>query len=118
MQISDVTGIKVKYLSGHESRYFAYRANPDLTLRAVSQIPFNPYSKYDDTLCRRVSGGEFEIIRQHISAMEFESSSFFWQAFSEQTEVYECIKIPYRHTLLIHRESNSIFHRMELVVGA
>jgi hypothetical protein len=115
MEIHDVMGVKVKYLSGHENRYFAYEADPDLAIRAISQIPFLPYAKYSDSHCRRISCKDLEVIRQNISTMELSSSSFFWAALSKLPEAYECIKSPYRHTLLIERESNLIFHRMELI---
>jgi hypothetical protein len=115
MEIHDVMGVKVKYLSGHESRYFAYEADPDLVIRAISQIPFLPYTKYSDTHCRKISCEDLEVIRQNIPTMELSSSSFFWTALSKPPEAYECIKSPYRHTLLIERESNLIFHRMELI---
>ncbi|HEX5168036.1 MAG TPA: hypothetical protein VFW11_02600 [Cyclobacteriaceae bacterium] len=115
LRVGDVTGIKVKYLSGRECRYFEYDAEKSLVIRTISQLPFTPYSKYSDTLCRKINDEDLTRLRRTISSTEYENSSSFWNNDSETVDVYECIKSPFRHTLVIDRKSNHILHRIELL---
>lgn len=115
LNIGKVTGIKLKYLSGLESQYFAYHADKRLVIRAISQLKFTPYGKYSDTICRKINPGELTTMKQSISKSEYESSSFFWDADAEKFDLYECIKSPYKHTLLIDPKSNRVLHRIELI---
>lgn len=115
LKLSDVTGIKVKYLNGTESRYFEYTAEKQSAIRAVSQLPFTKYCTVSDTHCRRISIDDIVSTRQTISATEYEHSAFFWNADPTRVEVYECIKSPFRHTLLIDSKSNHVIHRIEVL---
>ena len=115
LQLGEVTGIKVKYLDGHENRYFKYIAEKQSVIRAISQLPFTKYSDLSDTHCRRIPYQELMRSRPTISATEYEHSTFFWDAAPETIEVYECIKSPFKHTLLIDPKSNHVMHRVELV---
>lgn len=115
LNVGRVMGIKIKYLSGHERQYFVYEADERSVIRVISQLKFTPYGKYSDTICRKINPGELTTMKQSISKSEYESSSFFWDVDAEKFDLYECIKSPYKHTLLIDPKSNRVLHRIELI---
>lgn len=115
LNVGKVTGIKIKYLSGHERQYFVYDADERSVIRALSQLKFTPYGKYSDTICRKINPGELTTMKQSISTAEYENSSFFWDVDAEKFDLYECIKSPYKHTLLVDPKSNRVLHRIELI---
>ncbi len=115
LNVGEVSGIKVKYLSGHENRYFEYVAEKQLVLRVISHLPFTKYSVFSDTNCRRISFNDLNTVREKISETEYENSLSFWNADPGSIEVYECIKSPLRHTLLFDSKSNHVTHRIEVL---
>ncbi len=115
LQIEDVQGIKVKYGNGLHSSYFEYDADPESLLAKISYLPFSKYTVRADTTCRPVAFAEVEFMRSHLTHFETENAAFFWDATSEAYHVYECIKTPLRHTLLISKNSNRVLHRIEFL---
>lgn len=115
MKLGDVTGIKIKYLDGHDNRYFEYIADRQSVISAVSKLPFSKFSYLSDSRCRRITREQLLSIRQRVPSTEFESAAFFWNSTHDKTEIYECIKSPYRHTLLINPDSDVIRHRIEVI---
>jgi hypothetical protein len=115
MKLGDVTGIKLKYLDGHDNRYFEYIADKQSVISAISKLPFSKFSSLSDSRCRKITQEELLSLRQDVPSTEFESAAFFWNSANNKTEIYECIKSPYRHTLLFNPDSDVIFHRIEVV---
>ena len=115
LSLSHVNGIQVKYLSGKDVYYFAYPADKKTLLRTIANLPFSKYSIVADTLCRKSSHHALTFLQEEISPTEYKNSRSFWEADKEEFEVYECIKSPMRHTLLVSKKSGQVFHRIELV---
>lgn len=111
--LSNINGIEVKYLDGHNARYFGYYADEKTLLKTISMLPFSKHAAIADTLCRRISYNDLNFLRQHISSTEYENTSFFWNADPKDVVVYECIKSPSMHTLLINRKTGLVLHRIE-----
>jgi hypothetical protein len=115
MKLGDVTGIKIKYLDGHDNRYFEYIADKQSVISAISKLPFTKFSSLSDSRCRKITQKEFLSVRQKVPSTEFESAAFFWNSTNDNTEIYECIKSPNRHTLLINPDSDVVLHRIEVI---
>jgi hypothetical protein len=115
MNLGDVTGIKLKYLDGHDNRYFEYIADKQSVISAISKLPFTKFSTLSDSRCRKITHEELLSVQQKVPLTEFESAAFFWNLVYNNTEIYECIKSPYRHTLLINPDSDVILHRIEVI---
>jgi hypothetical protein len=84
-------------------------------ISAISKLPFSKFSSLSDSRCRKITQEELLSIRQDVPSTEFESAAFFWNSANNKTEIYQCIKSPYRHTLLFNPDSDVIFHRIEVV---
>jgi hypothetical protein len=113
LRLEKVEGLNVKYLSGHEAHYFAYIADPDAVLRAVVHTAFSKHVAVADTVCRRMDPRALAMLAQPLHATERAAGVFFWEADAAEFEVYECVRGPIRHTLLIGRATRNILHRVE-----
>lgn len=115
LKLKNVQGIKIKYPTGQHVSYFDYNADRNTVLDAISTLPFSKYSPLADTTCRKVSVEAIEQMKSMITEEERESGSLFWQASFDEFELYECLKAPFRHTLLIGKKTNRIIHRIEYI---
>lgn len=113
LRLEKVEGLNVKYLSGHETHYFAYIADPDAVLRAVVRTAFSKHVAIADTVCRRIDYRALAMLAQPLHATELAAGAFFWEADATGFEVYECVRGPIRHTLLISRATRNVLHRVE-----
>jgi hypothetical protein len=114
LQLGRVTGIKVKYpQDGHNVRYFEYEADATVLIHEISKLPFEKYAAISDTFCRSVDGDHLKLSRSRVSDTELNASSSFWNADLNAFDIYECIKSPAKHSILISRTSKKIFHRIE-----
>jgi len=113
--LSDVTGVKVQYIDGHSASYFAYPAGREVVLNTIAGLPFSKGSKVSDTLCRPVATASLQREYARLSATESQYADFFWQALDHNIEAYECIKVPWKHTLLVSRASGQVLHRVEFL---
>ena len=111
--LSDVTGVKVQYVDGHAVSYFAYPAATDVALNTIAMLPFSKHGKLADTLCRPVATATLRGEYAGLSPTELQYGDFFWQALSQNVEAYECIKAPWKHTLLVSKTSGQVLHRIE-----
>jgi len=115
--LGDQTGIKIQYRNGHYASYFDYQANSKDLLQAISCLPFSKYATRADATYHSFSVTELETLKHLISATELEGASFFWSADLSEYEMYEALKPPFRHTLLINKNSDRVLHRIELIAG-
>lgn len=115
LQAKTATGIKVQYIDGRHVCYFEYEADPRNVIKAISNVAFSKIAVLADTTCRRVSQRHLELLKQQISASEMDHSAFFWSQENDNMHVYECIKPPFKHTLLVGQNSIRIFHRIEFL---
>ena len=115
LQLSDVVGIKIKHHTGLYSNYFEYRADRDLLLETLSELPFVMQGTVADTQCHPISFEEMARIQEDLTTIEIENTSFFWTADASSIDVFECIKPPFRHTILVTKNSNRILHRIEFL---
>lgn len=113
LHIQDVVGIQVKYPTGKYACYFEYKADPEAVLGAISSQPFSRYASLADTQCREVSYEQLKELKTTVSGFEVENSTTFWMADEKEFEVYECLKSPLKHTLLIDAKTNRVLHRVE-----
>ncbi|AYB33258.1 hypothetical protein [Chryseolinea soli] len=113
--LSDVTGVKVQYIDGRSASYFVYPASRQVALNTIAGLPFSKHAKIADTLCRPVATAALQYEYAHLSSVESQYADFFWQALNHNVEAYECIKAPWKHTLLVSKTSGQVLHRIELL---
>jgi hypothetical protein len=110
MNVGDVNGVKFKTLNGNEVRYFEYNADPRKLLAAISEMPFSKNASIADTLCRQMNS--LSLVAQE----ELIPGDDYWIKFTnvnaDEFLLYECIKPPLKHTLLIHKKSSGVLHRI------
>ncbi|HEY5749353.1 MAG TPA: hypothetical protein VIU12_24970 [Chryseolinea sp.] len=111
--LSEVIGVKVQYIDGHSASYFSYPAGREVALNTIAGLPFSKGSKVADTLCRPVATATLQREYASLSSTESRYADFFWQALNHNVEVYECIKAPWKHTLLVSKTSGQVLHRIE-----
>ena len=114
LKLEGLSGLKIKHHNGLYASYFEYEADKDLLLRTIAGLPFRMDATRADTRCHFISVEEFETVRQNLQPQEFENTTFFWNTDQSKINVFECIKPPYKHILLIESGSNHILHRIEL----
>jgi hypothetical protein len=113
LQLDDLAGVKIKYNSGNYASYFEYEADREVLLKTMASLPFPKYAIKADTVCYQVSYRDLASIRQRITPTEYEASAFFWDTAIDEYDVFECLKSPMRHTLLISKRTKKIYHRIE-----
>jgi hypothetical protein len=112
MNVGDVNGVKFKSLNGNEVRYFEYNADPRKLLAAISEMPFNKNASIADTLCRQIDLNDLSLAAQDNWIEEDRYRTQFTEANRNNFLLYECIKPPLIHTLLIAKNSNNVIHRI------
>jgi hypothetical protein len=115
LHVQNVQGIKLKYATGQYISYFEYEADRNTVLRVIGNVPFSKHSTLADTTCRRVANESIQILKSIVSMEEQEMGISFWEASAHETEVYECLKPPFKHILIINRDSPRIRHRIEYI---
>lgn len=113
--LSDVTGVKIQYIDGRSASYFTYSAGRDIALNTIAGLPFSKGSKLADTLCRPVATEALLHEYAGLSTTESQHADFFWQALKQNVEAFECIKTPWKHTLLVNKTSGQVLHRIEFL---
>ena len=113
LQLENIQGIKVKYATGRYVCYFDYDADRSSLLDTIARLPFSKFTPLADTTCRRIPIESIELMRAMVSPEERETGNSFWHADIDEFEVYECIKAPFRHTLLIGKKTTRVIHRIE-----
>ena len=115
LQLNDTEGVKIKYQNGNYASYFTYEADGDALLRAIDSMPFPRYAIKADTVCYPISYRDIALLKKKINGAEYEAASFFWDADVTEYDVYECLKPPLRHTLLISKTTRQVLHRAEYI---
>lgn len=115
--LKEIHGIKVVYADyGKCTYYFKYEADPNDTLNVIGDLPFLLDNNTSSVACLPMyaNSNPLEAVRK-LTAQEREASSFYWNSKPEDFTFYECIKSPFRHTVLISKSSPLILHRMESI---
>lgn len=115
LQLKDTEGVKIKFQNGNYASYFAYEANRDMLLRAIGSLPFPRYVIKADTACHAISFRDVALLKQNVTNAEYEASAFFWDVDATKYDVYECLKPPLRHTLLVSKTTQQVLHRAEYI---
>lgn len=113
LQLENIGGLKVKYSTGRYVSYFEYSANSDTVLNVIANLPFSKHTPLADTSCRKVPSESLQQLRSLVSIEEQTTGTSFWDANMNDVEVYECLKAPFRHVLVISKNSSRILHRIE-----
>ena len=109
---ADVRGIRLLAINGPgEVRYFDYEADPEKVLSELSKVGFFLSDTRSDTTSRKITFDDL-VIDPLLAESEYYYASSFWNVDRSKFEVYECIKTPMKHQVLIDRQSNRILHRV------
>ncbi len=114
--IDDVAGIRLNRLESNSyAVYFEYNADPSRLIKALGRLPFHRSGKIADTRCRAISDDEFIVLRRGASDNEFNQMQSFWSPDLQREEVYECIKPPFKHTIIVNTKTSSVKHQVVFV---
>jgi hypothetical protein len=108
-----VPGTKIKHPGGAFVTYFEYDAKSSDVLAMLAHSPFSMYAIKSDTTARAISFYELELLRLRITEEEYQNAPDFWSAKADEFDAFECIKAPLMHTVLIHKKTKKILHRIE-----
>lgn len=115
LKVTDAMGIKIASTNGTYVSYFEYKAEPCNVVKALTNLAFSKAAVLADTTCRRIPNKNLDELKSQVSLLEVEHSDFFWTANSGGMEAFECIKPPFKHTLIVDKNSTRIFHRIEFL---
>lgn len=113
LDVKGVTGLKIQYYSGLFTSYFEYDIDKGLLLKTISALPFTQSASIADTLCREIAVTQMAQPWEDLSAAKSDLTMPDLQG--EATQIFECLKPPYRHTLVLTKNSNRIHHRVEFL---
>jgi len=116
LDIREVHGVNARYRSGKKVSYFEYDTDASTLLTFITCLPFQMNNSISDTTCR-LQNFDFSLSdKKFLSREERDAADFFWDINPKDYRYYECLKSPERHTLLIHKQTGRVLHRIE--VGA
>lgn len=116
MDIQEINGLNVVYGTGRKTLYFEYTADTSKLLTLISCLPFDRNNDVSDTTARLQNFAFSQSGKDLISSEEIAAASFFWNINPGDFYYYECLKSPARHTLLIHKQTGRVLHRIETEV--
>jgi hypothetical protein len=111
--LKDMNGIRVNFRGRPAVDYFSYQCDKNKLLIALSKIPFAITHSDADATYRQISTDDLLRLRQDIPVSELSEAPEFWTASSEEFDIVECLKPPFRHTFLISKTGNDVLHRIE-----
>ena len=112
LQVGKVIGAKISG-KGLDVRYFQYEADADVLIGALSESSFDINTiVIADTTCRSVDYSYLKMSLSNVSEGEFPYAASFLNA-GEGLEVYECVKSPLKHQVVVDRASRKVWHRIE-----
>lgn len=112
LNLGSVEGTKIKYHNGLFVSYYHYSTDRQKLLNAFALMPAPIRDKIADTSYRMVSHAELKELNNTLPLTEFSCDEGFWSASTEQFDVVESIKPPYRHILLLSKSDHTVFHRV------
>jgi hypothetical protein len=113
MGVQDVTGIRLQKGFNKYSAYFEYHGSAEKILAVLSSLPVRIQNQNADVTCGEIPFPEFVSLAREMSTVELEQSANFWTASFPSETVYDCIKPPFRHTIIVNADQSTIRHRIE-----
>ncbi|MEO5975675.1 MAG: hypothetical protein ABIS36_01385 [Chryseolinea sp.] len=111
LNLAKTSGLQFDYGDRHLKTYFEYHCDRSMVLNALAQLGFSKNSALADTKCRPVDPIQFVEMRDAIREEERNQADFFWGIVPGVYDIYECIKTPSRHLVLIEKKnSDKILH--------
>ena len=106
--LESTTGVKVKYQSGEERRYFRYRADWKQLAKAFREMSFGIENYRTDVDLRSVS------IEQITTASDYspDEAPDFWSEFTADYKSFECVKNGIKHQILFNSTTRQVLHRV------
>jgi len=113
LDIREVHGVNARYRSGRSVSYFEYDTDTPRLLTFITCLPFQINNGISDTTCR-LQNFDFSLSnKKFLPPEEVAAADFFWDINPKDYRYYECLKSPERHTLLIHKQTGRVLHRIE-----
>jgi hypothetical protein len=109
LNIENINGVRLLDLDGADIRYFRYEVNTEKLLHALSLSPFSIDAISADTVCRKLDGKKLSV--EHFKQSELSYAAPFINA-NDSYEIYESIKPPLRHLVLINKNKDLVLHRI------
>jgi hypothetical protein len=113
LNIKEINGVRVIYKSGKSASYFEYEADACALLKVINTLPFKRTNAITDTVCRAMEIPFSLSGKVVLSEEEIAATYFFWEVGPKDFLYYECIKAPQKHTILISKTTDRVFHRIE-----
>jgi hypothetical protein len=110
--LSQVRGVKLRFHHGGFASYFHYTVDASKLLNVLARVPVPVNVTIADTTYRRMDALELKAMVSMLPAAEIENSQGFWQTDIRDFEIFECIKPPMRHIVLVRSADNHVLHRV------
>lgn len=110
LNLGKTSGLQFNYGDRHLRTYFEYHGDKRNVLDALAQLGFSKNSALADTKCRPLDPSQFLDMRAVTRDEERNQADFFWGIEPDAYEIYECLKTPSRHLVLIDKNSDRILH--------
>jgi hypothetical protein len=110
VNVQEIQGFQVSTGFHSNTYYFEYTANHNQVLKALSMLPFAADSSRADVEPKIISG-DAELKRIKDLLKEQDIARAFHKTGSLNTyTVYECLKVPQHHFVLLSKESDKVIH--------
>lgn len=116
LDVADVKGVKIKYRDGLYASYYKYSADREKLLSALAQLAIPIQDRIADTSYRKLTPAELEMLKQTIRIQELENCHDFWTVHSDEFDIFESLKPPFRHLILLGKADRTVLHRVTPLV--
>jgi hypothetical protein len=113
LHLGKIRGTRFLSVNGTDIRYFEYTCDPEKLLRALSISGFDIDAKIADTACRRISK---DVLLTALNRDRNDYDLKFLNAVSNDVDIYECVKPPLFHHIVVNRTSKKVIHRVVISV--
>ncbi len=112
-EFQNINGIQLQYLAGFYEYYFKYSCDIKLVSDFICHMMVESFNEVEpDSSCTLTTTPT--LIETNLTSQTLEELSFFFEYEDlEQYEILETTKTPFRHTLIIDKKSQIIYHRIE-----
>jgi hypothetical protein len=113
-KVQSLNGLQAQYLPAFYEYYFKYTGDQEKVLGFICGLQVDSYSDIKpDSSCTMI-GANAEIDKNGLSEETLKKLSYFFEHSTlDEYKVYQTIKTPFEHTLIVDQNSDAIYHRIK-----
>lgn len=107
--VGNPSGVSLTFPDGRQVYFFDYAVDSSQILQQFNSLPFKMGNGKSDVTCRQT---KLDLPTDDENLLSWIDQDA-WIGNDAGYIAYECIKPPFKHTLLVHHDNHKIHHRVE-----